>query len=88
MKTRSSSAVGTKVELQFDTTSLRITDIGDDDASVPTTVDILHNNLKRQSNTIIDKETGEVKEKPLEPKVRTMDSSGKLNVLLKKPLNF
>ncbi len=49
MKTRSSSAVGTKIELQFDTTSLRITDLDEDSPSVPTTVDVLHDRLKRKA---------------------------------------
>jgi len=90
MKTRSSSAVGTKIELQFDTTSLRITDLGEDSADVPTTVDILHEKLKRQSNTTVDPDTGEIVEKKIESKVtiRTMDSNSKLASILKKPLNF
>lgn len=49
MKTRSSSAVGTKVELQFDTASLRISDLDEDSADAPTTADVLHNQLKRQA---------------------------------------
>jgi hypothetical protein len=86
MKTRSSSAVGTKIELQFDTTSLRITDLDDDSANVPTTVDILHDKLKRTSTTMIDPATGEIKDKKQEPTiaVRTMDSSNKLASILKK----
>lgn len=86
MKTRSSSAVGTKVELQFDTTSLRITDISEDADIPPTSVDILHDRLKRTSTTIIDPNTGEIIDKKQEPKVaiRTMDSSSKLASILKK----
>jgi len=49
MKTRSSSAVGTKVELQFDTASLRISDLDEDSADAPTTADVLHAQLKRQA---------------------------------------
>jgi archaellum biogenesis ATPase FlaH len=84
MKTRSSSAVGTKIELQFDTTSLRITDIAEDAESVPTTVDILHERLRRHSTTI-DPETGEIidKKEPT-PQLRTMDSSNRLANILKK----
>lgn len=86
MKTRSSSAVGTKIELQFDTTSLRITDLDDDSANVPSTVDIMHEKLKRQSTTTIDPETGEILDKKIEPRVtvRTMDSNNRLASILKK----
>lgn len=49
MKTRSSSAVGTKIELQFDTTSLRITDLDENSTDAPTTADVLHAQLKRQA---------------------------------------
>ena len=51
MKTRSSSAVGTKVELEFNTTSLRITDLDEDSPEAPTTADVLHDRLRRQANT-------------------------------------
>jgi len=50
MKTRSSSAVGSKIELDFNTTSLRITDLDEDSPNVLTTVDVMHNQLKRQSS--------------------------------------
>ena len=49
MKTRSSSAVGTKVELQFDTATLRITDIDEDAPAVPTTAEVMYNNLQRKA---------------------------------------
>ena len=49
MKTRSSSAVGTKVELFFDTNSLRIADLEEDSPTAPTTVDVLHDKLKRKA---------------------------------------
>ena len=49
MKTRSSSAVGTKVELFFDTTSLRIGDLDEDAPTAPSQADVLHDRLKRQS---------------------------------------
>jgi KaiC/GvpD/RAD55 family RecA-like ATPase len=86
MKTRSSSAVGTKIELQFDTTSLRITDLTEDSADVPTTVDVMMDRIKRQSTTVIDPDTGEILDKKIEPKVtvRTMDSNNKLASILKK----
>jgi archaellum biogenesis ATPase FlaH len=49
MKTRSSSAVGTKIELDFNTTSLRITDLDENSADAPTTADVLYNKLQRTS---------------------------------------
>lgn len=51
MKTRSSSAVGTKIELEFNTVSLRITDLDEDSPEAPTTADVLHDRLKRQAQT-------------------------------------
>jgi KaiC/GvpD/RAD55 family RecA-like ATPase len=51
MKTRSSSAVGTKIELEFNTTSLRITDLDEDSPDAPTTADVLHDRLRRQAQT-------------------------------------
>jgi KaiC/GvpD/RAD55 family RecA-like ATPase len=51
MKTRSSSAVGTKIELEFNTTSLRITDLDEDSPDAPTTADVLHDRLRRQATT-------------------------------------
>ena len=51
MKTRSSSAVGTKIELEFNTTSLRITDLDEDSPEAPTTADVLHDRLRRQAHT-------------------------------------
>jgi len=99
MKTRSSSAVGTKVELEFNTTSLRITDLDEDSPEVPTTTDVMFNNLKRQvqqENTppkgqAWERATGTPAwEKPMvtskEPQVglRTMDSNNRLQNMLKK----
>jgi hypothetical protein len=79
MKTRSSSAVGTKIELEFNVTSLRITDLGEDSADAPTTVDVMTERLKRSSTTI-DKDTGEVIEKKTEPTImiRGMGDNSKL----------
>ena len=97
MKTRSSSAVGTKVELEFDTVSLRIKDLDENSPEAPTTADVLYNNLKRQSQQqdaapkTWEKPVGgtHVWDKPqakLEPTVaiRTMDSSSKIRDMLKK----
>lgn len=49
MKTRSSGGVDSKVELAFNTTSLRITDLDEDSADAPTTAEVLYNKLQRQS---------------------------------------
>jgi hypothetical protein len=99
MKTRSSSAVGTKIELEFNTTSLRITDLDENSADAPTTADVLYNNLQRKSSQqdstppksgTWERATGTPAwEKPAqkqEPSVgiRTMDSMNKVKDLLKK----
>jgi KaiC/GvpD/RAD55 family RecA-like ATPase len=99
MKTRSSSAVGTKIELEFNTTSLRITDLDENSAEAPTTADVLYNNLQRKAtqqdsgppkSATWERATGTPAwEKPAqkqEPSVgiRTMDSMNKVKDLLKK----
>jgi archaellum biogenesis ATPase FlaH len=62
MKTRSSSGVGQKIDLEFDVDSLRIRDLGEDDddnnynsTSTSNNSNIL-NNLKRNSGTVVEKE--------------------------------
>jgi len=98
MKTRSSSAVGTKIELEFNTTSLRITDLDENSAEAPTTANVLYNNLQRkatQQDSSPPKsgtwEKAQPKEgwsldKKQEPSVgiRTMDSNNRIKDLLKK----
>lgn len=79
MKTRSSNAVGTKIELNFNTTTLRISDLDENAEASPTTADMLHENLKRQSNQF---NGGKVVE-PTVP-IRTMDSNTFVRDLLKK----
>lgn len=50
MKTRNSSGVGQKVELSMDANTLRIQDLTEqDEATAPTTADVMFKNLKRQS---------------------------------------
>lgn len=51
MKTRSSSAVGTKIELEFNSSCMRIKDLDEDSPDAPTTTDVLLDKLKRQSQT-------------------------------------
>ena len=73
MKTRSSSGVGQKVDLEFDQNSLRIRDLGDEAES--------SNNLN--STSMIDKiKTTSDTEEP-EPKVRANVQSNKLQDMLK-----
>src|SRR5210317_303446 len=60
MKTRSSSGVGQKIDLEFDVDSLRIRDLGEEDdspvtSSTSNSSNIL-NNLKRNNTTAIEKE--------------------------------
>jgi hypothetical protein len=68
LKTRSSSGVGTKVELLFDVDSLRITDAGDEaEASSPIPSNIL-NKIKTKSvvktDETVDTTTGEITKVP------------------------
>jgi len=98
MKTRSSSAVGTKVELQFNTDTLRITDLDDDAPAAPTEIDVRFNALKRQNTAPMDgvpsMERAQPKmgvdpfsTKPAQGGLRTMDTVGgasKLANILKK----
>jgi archaellum biogenesis ATPase FlaH len=99
MKTRSSSAVGTKVELQFNTDTLLITDLDEDAPAAPTTVDVLHDKLKRKAEVegtpvwqkpaggthAWDKPMAQLGDKKESPAIRTMDSpNSKLASILKK----
>ena len=98
MKTRSSSAVGTKVELQFNTDTLRITDLDEDGDTGPTDIDVRFNALKRQNTAPIEgvptAERGKPRPgidpfntKPAQDGLRTMDTVGgasKLASILKK----
>jgi hypothetical protein len=59
MKTRSSSGVGQKVDLEFNVDTLRINDLGEDEVSGPATKPSIYEGLKKTS-TVIDKDTGEI----------------------------
>jgi len=74
MKTRSSSGVGQKVDLEFDVDTLRISDLGEEE-SQPTLNQIkagggssVFNNLKKTSTVLekVDNETGEIRQDPTE----------------------
>lgn len=75
MKTRSSSGVGQKIDLDFDVDTLRITDSGldADDGYKPKSSTIL-DDIKRKSS--VDTETGEITNFNSSPKIKgTMDST-------------
>jgi hypothetical protein len=90
MKTRSSSGVGSKVDLSFDTKSLRISDLDskDDDAITATTkstLDILKRNSVIKSSDKIDPKTGEILSNTQQTmKSNTIDSAASLRNMLKK----
>ena len=74
MKTRSSSGVGSKVDLEFDVDSLRIRDLAEDDdyQEFDKRKSTIYEGLKR--NTLIQKDTDD--EKDVDPKIG--DSVGKI----------
>jgi hypothetical protein len=74
MKTRSSSGVGSKVDLEFDVDSLRIRDLAEDDdyQEFDKRKSTIYEGLKR--NTLTQKDTDD--EKDVDPKIG--DSVGKI----------
>jgi hypothetical protein len=85
MKTRSSSGVGQKVDLEFDLDSLRIRDLGEEEgnyngAPKPS----VYEGLKKTS-TVIDKDTGEIRD-PTEGinvgKIKGVAQSSKIREML------
>ncbi len=86
MKTRSSSGVGQKIDLEFNIDSLRITDLADEDSygsGAPSAGSSLLNQIK-QRQTVVDPTTGEVDPNSLgqAPKVKANVESTKLRELL------
>ena len=86
MKTRSSSGVGQKIDLEFNIDSLRITDLDEEDGygnGAPSAGSSLLNQIK-QRQTVVDPNTGEVDPNSLSsaPKVRANVESSKLRELL------
>ena len=80
MKTRSSSAVGQKMELAFNIESLRITDLDPDADTGPTDTDVLYKRLQNQSNA--DRSTPGV---PSEASVlKKVADGGQLRAFLRK----
>jgi len=86
MKTRSSSGVGQKIDLEFNIDSLRITDLAEEDSygnGAPSAGSSLLNQIK-QRQTVVDPQTGEVDPNSLggAPKVKANVESSKLRELL------
>ena len=86
MKTRSSSGVGQKINLEFNIDSLRITDLADEDSygsGAQSAGSSLLNQIK-QRQTVVDPSTGELDPNSLSsaPKVQAKVESTKLRELL------
>jgi hypothetical protein len=88
MKTRSSSGVGQKIDLEFNIDSLRITDLPEEESygnlNSQSAGSTLLNQIK-QRNTVVDKTTGEITgpESGIAlPKIRAEVPSSKLRELL------
>jgi len=88
MKTRSSSGVGMKIDLEFDVDTLRITDAGEDGQGDgdyrPKSSAILDTIKRTTTSSQVDPETGEVDPSagaPL-PKIRAQTDSTKLRQFL------
>jgi hypothetical protein len=86
MKTRSSSGVGQKIDLEFNIDSLRITDLADEEgygSGAQSAGSSLLNQIK-QRQTVVDPATGEVDPNSLvpAPKVQAKVESTKLRELL------
>jgi len=88
MKTRSSSGVGQKIDLEFNIDSLRISDLAEEDSygnyNSQSAGSTLLNSIK-QRNTVIDQGTGEIKDLAAGlaiPKVKAQVESSKLRELL------
>lgn len=81
MKTRSSSGVGSKIDLNFDLDSLRITDLDQDDESdAPTSAGVLQG-LKRSTSVTTDTDDDPSQGSPA-PKIRAETDSTKLRQFL------
>jgi archaellum biogenesis ATPase FlaH len=88
MKTRSSSGVGQKIDLEFNIDSLRISDLAEEEGygnfNSQSAGSTLLNSIK-QRNTVIDQSTGEIKDPASGiaiPKVKAQVESSKLRELL------
>ena len=84
MKTRSSSGVGQKVDLEFDLESLRIRDLGEEDEGSYKPKTSIYEGLKKTS-TVVDNDTGEMRD-PTEGinvgKIKGVTQSSKIREML------
>lgn len=82
MKTRSSSGVGQKIDLEFDIDCLRIRDLDEDEGhTAPQSAgSSLLSSIKNR--TTVDKDTGEVMPAGNVPKIKAQVESTKLRELL------
>ena len=84
MKTRSSSGVGQKVDLEFDLDTLRIRDLGEDETYSSASKPSIYEGLKKTS-TVVDNDTGEIRD-PTEGiavgKIKGVAGSSKIREML------
>jgi archaellum biogenesis ATPase FlaH len=84
MKTRSSSGVGQKVDLEFDLDTLRIRDLGEEEGYNQQAKPSIYEGLKKTS-TVVDNDTGEVRD-PTEGiavgKIKGVTGSSKIREML------
>jgi archaellum biogenesis ATPase FlaH len=84
MKTRSSSGVGQKVDLEFDLDTLRIRDLGEEEGYNQQAKPSIYEGLKKTS-TVVDNDTGEVRD-PTEGiavgKIKGITGSSKIREML------
>ena len=86
MKTRSSSGVGQKVDLEFNLDTLKISDLGEDEGQSSAPKPSIYEGLKKTS-TVVDKDTGEIRgSDPTEGisvgKIKTAGTTSKIRELL------
>jgi archaellum biogenesis ATPase FlaH len=87
MKTRSSSGVGQKVDLEFNVDTLKISDLGEEDEQgfAKPAKSSIYEGLKKTS-TVVDKDTGEIRNDPNEGinvgKIKGASSSSKIRELI------
>ena len=86
MKTRSSSGVGQKVDLEFNLDTLKISDLGEDEGQSSAPKPSIYEGLKKTS-TVVDKDTGVIRgSDPTEGisvgKIKTAGTTSKIRELL------
>jgi archaellum biogenesis ATPase FlaH len=85
MKTRNSSGVGQKVDLEFDLDTLKINDLMEDDDQYRKPGPSIYDSIKKTS-TVVDQSTGEIKSDPTEGisvgKIKGVQGTSKVRELL------